>query len=267
MESQLLAQLGVSILLCLAGFAISAWSLIFGAGLFFAIGLFAWLDSCGVSGAGDWLTLLGTAKLASCLRGTTFVACSWKHLRAYKKPLLRWSWPLVGATILGSALLGGLEDGWIHTVAMACAIVVGVVLTESGYREKGASPLAFLWTHPIARLLVGLYIGVVGVGTGLLLLALLRRDSHQDVRGSSEPDAMRRARFVETVLALPSLLVLCAFGGLRLELAVPYAAGSALAGLCCARWIDRMELRASPGMQRGMVRLSYLGAVGALFAR
>ncbi len=176
-------------------------------------------------------TLLGTNKLVS-ICGTAVAA--WRYTRSRLLPWRLLRIPLVlsfSGSALGAYVATQLSPGYIRLVVLAAVATVALVtlrFPQIGMAERAVTRHAiWLWA---CVLLIGLYDGFVGPGTGTFLIFALTT-----LWGRSFLQASAASKAINLATNLSALIVFTWHGHIYLLLAVPLLIANMLGGWLGAR--------------------------------
>lgn len=232
----------LSILLALGGFLISIFAVLVGGAGFLSTPLLQMLLPGSTLGV-----IIGNARLGSVFRGISSVAAIWSLINLRKVGSVI-AIAAIGA-ILGAWFVSDLDQRWLIPI-----LVLAIIVTE-------AAP--WLANHisermsSIGSFLTGVYMGVFGAGTALLLIALLR------IKQPSEHDiasVRAQALFIEFVLGILAAGTYAFHGQLSPGIWVPYSVGAVLGGLV-GGMILKHTAKLSGSLQKLFLRASYVLAL------
>ncbi len=200
-------------------------------------------------------TLLGTNKLVS-ICGTAVAA--WRYTRSHLLPWRTLRLPLVLAfagSALGAYVATQIAPGYIRLVVLAA--VAAVALVTLRYPQIGLAERS-VTRHAggllLCVLLIGLYDGFVGPGTGTFLIFALTA-----LWGRSFLQASAASKAINLATNLSALLVFAWHGHIHVQLAAPLLIANMLGGWLGARVAIR---RGAP-----FVRAIFLCVVFLVMAR
>lgn len=210
------------LLIAFAGLVIGVFSVVAGGGMFFSMPFMQWLFPEVAFGV-----LVGNVKVGSLFRsfGSTFST----HPQIEYRRNLALSALLVPGTVVGSTFIAHLSQKWMFP-----AVVLAVFLTLA------APKIAHLITQKtfgLAAFVTGLYIGVFGAGSGLLLLALLRLKHKEDTEVAF---VKIQARFVEMLTVVIAVATHALHGNIVAAIWIPWSAGALFGGYAGGRLLEKL---------------------------
>ena len=136
-------------------------------------------------------------------------------------------------TVLGSIAGVDLGEAVLDAIVIAgLLLVLGMLLLRPSHwlQGKGGAPRPFDWVQALAYFAIGVYAGLVVLGSGFFILAALVLLSGYDLRHANAMKA-----FILLVVGLQSLFVFDDRGEVDWVAGVPLAIGSALGAYVAAR--------------------------------
>lgn len=230
------------LLMLIAGVVIGAIGVLFGGSSFLAIPVFQ-LFYPGFS----YAQIMGNIRVGSLGRSFSSTISTFKHIEF--KRLLPIFIPFAITSIVGVFLISKLEQD--HLVY---AIIAAILLTELSPK---LAHLVNEKTRIVASALLGLYYGLIGAGSGLLIFALLRTVYTEK---TDIAHAKIQARFIETIGVVLVLIVHLLNGDLIMDAFLPWTIGSVFGGVLGAVVLKRFK-RASAGVQHVYLWIVYVLAL------
>jgi len=199
-------------LLMAAGVFISAFAVVVGGALFVSIPFIEWVFPQATMGV-----VIGYIKVSSFFRGIASTAATCKQIDFIQNikimPLA-----LVG-TVLGATTISNIDQRWLLP-AIICAIIFTLQEPKWAHRVTGK-------TFAAATFVTGLYYGILGAGTGVILVALMRLKHPQDTEIAF---VKIQARFIEFLLVAAAAVTHIINGNLVAALWLPLSIGGLVGG-------------------------------------
>lgn len=226
------------ILMLIAGAVIGTIGVLFGGSSFLAIPVFQ-LFYPGFS----YAQIMGNIRVGSLGRSLSTTVSTFKHIEF--KRLFPIFIPFAITSIIGVFLISKLEQD--HLIF---AIIAAILLTELSPK---LAHLVNEKTQIVVSALLGLYYGLIGAGSGLLIFALLRTVY---TKRTDIAHAKIQARFIETIGVVLVLIVHVINGDLVLNAFLPWTIGCFFGGVLGALILKRFK-RASAGVQHVYLWIVY----------
>lgn len=231
------------IILFLAAVPLGIYAIIFGGTLFLSVPLFQILFPEAVVGS-----IVGNIKVGSLFRNG--MALLGSGIKIDYAKMLRIAIPVALGTVIGSLGIVSLPQSFILPILILAIIVIEFAKKITKYINE-------TW-YIIISFLTGMYIGILGAGALVLILALLRFKvpENKDIA-----ELRIEGVFVEFVLAIISVSVFLFSGNIDLMIAGVWTAGSLIGGFLGGKLVNRTA-KLSPTMQRNLLRATFIFALG-----
>jgi uncharacterized protein len=144
-------------------------------------------------------------------------------------------------TVVGSFIAVDLSDEILDAIVIAgLLLVLGMLLARPGHwlQGKQGTIRPFGWLQAVAYFAIGVYAGLVVLGSGFFMLAALVLLTGYDLRHGNAMKA-----FILLVVGLQSLFVFAESGEVDWSAGVPLALGSAAGAYVAARLVTREQAK------------------------